>query len=102
VCGSYHPSANFPSFLLMLASRSRIISFRVVARWYSERAAYSGPQHGKWRIALPLPYEALPPAFHLLLGQVLDEDVLLNVEVEREHGSESCEVAPGKAQSVVW
>ena len=53
-------------------------------------------------IALPFAHKALPPALYLLVGQVLNEDILLNVEVEREHGSVGGKVVAGKAASFEW
>jgi hypothetical protein len=54
----------------------------------------------KCRSILPFSNEALPPAFHL--SQILDENVLLNIEVEREHESVGGEVMAGKAASLEW
>jgi hypothetical protein len=55
----------------------------------------------KCRSILPFSNEALPPAFHLL-SQILDENVLLNIEVEREHGWVGGEIMAGKAASLEW
>jgi hypothetical protein len=48
---------------------------------------------------LPFTYEALPPPFYLVHGEILDEEILLNVQVECEHGSELGKVMAGETGS---
>ena len=52
----------------------------------------------KCRSILSFSNEAPPPAFYLL-SQILDENVLLNIEVEREHGSVGGEVGGKEHES---
>lgn len=51
---------------------------------------------------LPFSNEALPPPLYLVLREILDEQVLLNVQVECEHGSELGKVMAGETGSTEW
>ena len=51
---------------------------------------------------LPFANEALPPPLYLVLRKILDEEVLLDVQVECEHGSEIGKVVAGETGSTEW
>ena len=51
---------------------------------------------------LPFADEAFPPPLYLVLRKIIDEEVLLDVQVECEHGSEIGEVVTGETGSTEW